>query len=378
MDSGKPFDALRLRELYQPDEARLALARQRQSAVWRGDRPDRWPVLFNAPLTAAQGEIPGADHREAFYDPDRMLCSQVRGACSCANARSDGVPSIRANLGTGVLLACLGLEQEVFPDKMPWLKQHLTREQASRLGPEDIRIRGSFERGMGIMRRFREVMGDAPATYCMDTQGPLDLAHLMIGDELFYAVLDDPPFAHHVLRLSVELNIRAHTWMKEAIGEPLTSHHHSNALYAGNMGVRICEDTSAVVGPNVIEEFVVPYTRQVARHFGGAWVHYCGRNDRLTAAVLGIPEVRAINFGHVPGREHDHVFEDEMAKCLRAGKVYFGQWPRREGESGRDYLRRLHGWAARGCLVPAGDAAVRPPDGLGSVAEALEFWYGLA
>lgn len=60
-----------------------------------------------------------------------------------------------------------------------------------------------------------------------------------------------------------------------------------------NAGIRLCEDSTAIVGPAAIEAFALPYTRRLAQRFGGAWVHYCGRNDALTAAAL--------DFWYAPG-----------------------------------------------------------------------------
>ena len=105
-------------------------------------------------------------------------------------------------------------------------------------------------------------------------------------------------------------------------------------------------------------------------------MHYCGRSDYLTQVACALPEIRGLNFGHVPGREHDHVFEDDMARCLASGTVYYGAWPRRPGESGRAYLERMHAWAAQGCLIPSGDAAVGA-GGFATVDAALDFWYSL-
>jgi hypothetical protein len=370
------FDVTQLPALYAPDPARLALARRRQAAVYRGERPDAWPLLLWGGLTPAQEAIPAPNFAEAFSDADLMLCGQVRGACALANAGADGVPSIRVNFGTGTLLACVGLEQQIFPDKMPWLKEHLSKEAIARLTPDDLQPRGTFARGLEVIARFKEIMGDRLAIYCMDTQGPLDLAHLMMGDDLFYVLYDDPDFAHHLLELSLELGIRAHTWMKEASGEPLAQHHHSGSLYAENMGVRICEDTTAILSPNLIDEFAIPYTRRLAQHFGGAWVHYCGRNDYLTRAVLAIPEIRALNFGHIPGHEFDHPFAQDMAWIATAGKVYTGDWPRFPEESGADYLRRLHGWASQGCLIPNANAACGE-NGFADIEAVKAFWYEL-
>lgn len=382
------LDVRELPKLLHADFERIELAKKRQTAVWRGEKPDAWPIFLSAPLTAEQREIPSPNLREAFYDADLMLCSQVRGACGTFNARSDSVPSIRANFGTGVTLACLGLQQEIFSDKMPWLQQHLTRDEVAKLEPDDIKIQGDFERALEFMRRFIEILGDSLPVYCLDTQGPLDLAHLILGDDIFLAFYDDPSFSHHLMEIALEVGIRTHTWLKEVTGEPLIEQHHGG-LYAQNMGVRICEDTSAIIGPELIEKFVMPYTQRLAQHFGGAWIHYCGRNDHLTEAVCRIPEIRAVNFGHIPGHEHLHIVEEDMERFAEYGKVYHGNFPRFENESGRDYLRRMHVWSSQGLMMLHGNAAIAPvsadeqsdlPDSADlfpDVQSALDFWYNL-
>jgi hypothetical protein len=371
------FDLSRLPGLLGADPAHIARARRRQADVFAGRRPDAWPLLLNAGLTPAQEAIPSPNLAEAFADADLMLCQQVRGACGVVNAGADGVPSMRVNFGTGVLLSCFGLEQEVFPDKMPWLRRHLTREQVARIEPDQLRPAGAFERGLEFMSRMRAAMGDSLSLYCMDTQGPLDLAHLLLGDDFFYLLYDDPPLAHHALRLCVELSTRAHRWMKERFAEPAGAMHHSNMLYAENMGIRICEDTTAILGEGLIREFAMPYTQELARRFGGAWVHYCGRSDHLTRALCELPEIGALNFGHVPGHEHDHPFEEDLAHIAQAGKVYIGDWPRRPGEDAPAYLRRLHRWAHQGALIPSGNAALYGDGAFASPRDLLRFWREL-
>lgn len=377
MKQSMKFDVNHLPELYTPDMKRIEAAKTRQAAVWKGERPDQWPILMRAPLTKAQQEIPDPNLKEAFYDADLMLCSQVRSACTSAYSRSDAVPSVRVNFGTGTTLSCLGLEQEVYPDKMPWLKQHLTKAQISKLAPDDIKVQGTFKRGLDFMRRYKEIMGDSLPIFCMDTQGPFDLAHLMMGDDFFYELHDDPPFVHHLMNLCVELGTKTHEWMKEVSTEPRNMIYHSNTIYAENMGIRICEDTTAIVGPEAINEFAMPYTQRLAQHFGGAWVHYCGRNDNLTDAVCQIPEIRGINFGHIPGHEHDHQFEEDMQRCFDSKKVYFGWWPRLEGESGAEYLVRLYKWSNQGRLIPEANIAVGEDKGFADITEVMDYWYSL-
>lgn len=369
------FEVDELRALYGVDRERVELAKARQAAVFRGEKPDAWPAILYAPLSDAQKRIPSPNFKEAFDDIDLMLCQQVRGACGAANSNSDAVPSVRGNYGVGVLLAALGLEQLTFPDKMPWPDSHLSKEQIAALTPADIKVQGTYARGLDFMRRHMEVMQGKLPLYCMDTQGPFDLAHLIMGDDLFYAMHDDPPLVHHLLEFSLALNIQGHEMMKVISGEGHSECYHSNALYGDNMGIRICEDTTVLISPDAMQEFAMPYTKRLAAHFGGAWVHYCGRNDHLTGFISEMPEIRAINFGHVPGHEHDHPFEADLQRCVDTGTVYFGDWPRFDGESGADYLLRMHGWAERGVLIPSIGAALGGDKPMASREAALEFWY---
>jgi hypothetical protein len=297
------FDVSKLRELLDFDQEHIQRSRERQCRAWRRERLDA-PLLFiSGKLNPKQEQIPDYDLKETFFDKAKMLCRETKAACGVGNGRSDSVPSIRANLGTGILLACLGLEQETFPDKMPWLHERLSKEQISKLCPDDIKERGSFARGMEMMRYFKEVMDNFLPVYVMDTQGPFDLAHLMMGDDIFLELYDDPPFVHHLMGICLELGIRAHRWMKDVIGEPLTSLHHGSAIYSDSFGIRICEDTTLLLGEDHIREFAIPYSQKLAREFGGAWIHYCGYNGALTDTILEQPEYKGLNLGHSPGHE---------------------------------------------------------------------------
>ncbi len=371
------IDLEELPKLYNPNMQRIDLARKRQAAVYAGETPDAWPIVFRVALTEEQERIPDGNIKECFYNDELMLCSQLREAARLANSNSDGVPSIRANLGTGICLSLVGLQQMVFPDKMPWLQEHMTREQAGKLKPEDIKIQGDFARGLEQMKLFKDVMGDLLDVFCMDTQGPFDLAHLLIGDDVFMLMYDDPGLMHHIMEFCLEMGVKAHEWMKEVTGEPLTQVSHSNGLYGENMGIRICEDTTALLRRDTIDEFALPYTSRLAEHFGGAWIHYCGRNDGLTAALCECEHVRAINFGHIPGHVHDHPFADDMELISSKGKVYWGSWPRFPEESGKAYLDRMHAWSSRGALVLESGNVALGEDGFETAKDALEYWYSL-
>ncbi len=369
------FDLGELKKLLHLDPDRLEKSRERQCRFWRGEKLDRALILLVGRLSPEQERIPCCDFQEMCFSKEKMLLREARQACAVVNGGSDAVPSIRANLGTGILLSCLGLEQETYPDKMPWFQQHLTKEQITRLEPDDFRIRGSFARGLEMMRFFIETLDGALPVYVMDTQGPFDLAHLLLGDDLFLELYDDPAFVHHLMDCCTEWGVKAHRWMKETVGEPMTSLHHSGTMYSDSFGIRICEDTTALLGGEQIEEFAIPYTRRLAAEFGGAWVHYCGYNEALTDLILASPEVRALNFGHIPGHVHEIDFAANMKKFEDAGKINFNSWPVLPGESAEAYLRRMHRYSSAGILAPVISAAETPLcETFRSAEEIMDFW----
>lgn len=373
----------KLLELVNADKSRIALAKKRHAAVFKGEKPDRWPFCLNAKLTPEQDAgipRPPKDRRKLTFR-DR-LTEWLRVAAAVANARSDAIPFIYAQFGTAPLLACIGLEQDLSETGYWPPEQRLTREQIAKLSVDDIQIRGTFKEGMEYLRYVREMIGDAIDVCWMDGQSPFDLAHLIMGDEIFIALIDDPPLVRHLLDVCLELYIRAIAWMKEDTGEPMNGANiGTGGWYSENWGVQLSEDTSIMLSPEMVREFTIPYGRRAVLPFGGGGVHYCGRHDGLTDAILEAPEFKYINFGMVPGKLHDQPYETIREKCLAAGKIYLGSWPIRPGETGKAYLKRLWDWASLGGLIPAHIAydniVAAPGNAFASPADVLDYWYGL-
>lgn len=368
---------LRALELYQPNQEIIETRKNRQAAYWKGERNDSPLLMLNYDLTSEQEALmPVYDKEQEYHDPYAMLSNQLRGSFSKINGSNDAVPSVRVNMGTGITLSCLGLNQTIYKDKMPWLHEHLTKEQISALTPDDIRIRDDFEKALEYTRIFKELLGDRLPIFCLDTQGPFDLAHLMMGDELLYVLYDDPKFVHHLLNLCTELNIRCHKWVKELSGEPLTSHYHGNHLYMENAGVRICEDTTVMISPEMMEEFTMPYRQRVAEEFGGAWVHYCGRNAALTENICRTTGIKGLNFGLIPGKEFDHDFEADFALCRKHSITYNGSIPILPKESGKEFLRRIYSYGKAGNVILSAQPALKSDD-FSCAEKVAEFWQTL-
>ena len=145
--------------------------------------------------------------------------------------------------------------------------------------------------------------------------------------------------------------VKASTLMKQASGEPMDAGCHGNFLWMDGSGVRACEDSSTLLPPAAVDEFVIPYLQKALEPFGGGWVHYCGNNARLLNALIDdAPAVRGINFGN-PER-HDHT--TLLPRLVAKGKFYVGMWPRNADEDIPAYFTRILrplGGARRGLML---------------------------
>lgn len=366
------LDFSRALEFLEEHRGDIAAAEERQRRFWTGGALDTPLMIQSGELPPAGRELPAPDYLQAAEDPELMLAYGLRQSLAGIAGESDLSPSIRPNLGCAVTLSCIGLEQQFFPDKMPWLDRHLQLEEIRELDPAKVQPCGTFARGLEMIAFFRERLNGVPAIYPMDTQGPFDLAHLIMGDDIFLLMYDEPEAVHQLMRFCTAFLEKLIRRMKEAIGEPLTVTHYLGSICSDNFGIRICEDTAVLLAPDQIAEFVIPYSRQLAEHFGGAFCHYCGRNDELTAQLLAEPAFKVINFGQIPGKPELHDFQEEMEKIAAAGKQYFGCWSRLPGERFRDYLLRLRPHAEAGVLAPVLEKA--PAEEFASPTDIVNFW----
>jgi uroporphyrinogen-III decarboxylase len=319
------------------DEEKLNRGQERMSAVWKNEPPDYLPIVFSVSLTERE-HFPKISFTEEWESPEHMAAKQLWGCACSARSGSDGQPTIRPNLGTGFLASVFGLDQQIFPDKMPWLQEHLSREDVERFElPHDIASAGLLPKAKRIFDFYRENLPPAIRCFLPDTQGPLDLAHLVRGDEFFYELYDAPEFVHRLMRLATDVYVEATLELMKMIDQPLGEGFHSE-MYMGAGSTRMCHDTCTLLNDDQLHEFVLPYEREAFERLGGGWMHYCGKNPHLLKMALEeMPACRGINFGNPEMHEMCEV----LARCVAYNKFYFGLINRLPDESLQDYFRRV-------------------------------------
>ncbi len=326
---------------FNPDPDWLRRAAAFQHALFRGQPPAE--LMISLPGQAVAGhENEVYNLEEQWRDPHKMLYEHLRLMTSMAlTGQGAAVPRLRANLGVGFVPSVFGIEQLLFPDKMPWPRTHLSKQQISDADPAawtDLHDRGLMPYARRIYDVYRQELGTHAYSYVPDTQGVLDIAHLVRGDELFTDFYEDPPFVHHLLELSLQVYIAATKDMKSALGEPSDSGNHAG-LAMVNGGVRYCMDISVLCSREMLAEFELPYLRRALAEFGGGWIHFCGYAPQVTDLLVEVPEVRGVNPNYMDSRPYDYVAD--IAKLSRAGKFFFGAPFKSAAQSLPDYFDML-------------------------------------
>ena len=339
-------DIARMLEYLARDAERYSAAIDAQREVFYHRRAASQPLLLSSALPKEFAELRHFTYKEIHYDEEKMLYNGLLDALSAQAGGRESVPSLRANMGCGIVPALFGLVQELFDDKMPWLQQRRTADELREMTSADLEITPEFRQALDHMEYIADaVKGTGVRVFPLDIQGAFDTAHLVMGDDIFYQMFDEPELVHHLLDLSCDaIDIAFRECLKRIPGSDTSvCHYNYLAIPREFGGLKLSEDTSTLLSPSAIDEFLKPYMHRTLEKAGGGYIHYCGRNDALLDVVLNEPLAHGLNFGN-PDK---HDMAEVLSKCAAHEKVFIGGIPRLEGESIRDFVRRVKGAAAK-------------------------------
>ncbi|MEM4461877.1 MAG: uroporphyrinogen decarboxylase family protein [Candidatus Bathyarchaeia archaeon] len=278
---------------------------KRQSDAWLFRSVDRPPLTINFPCLKHK-----YSYKEVFEDPGKMLITQIEmNVLPHLMIKDDAVPAVRADYGVCIIPSAFGCEVRVMDDSMPWAKAKQLfvdgKLDPSLLG-EPIFDKGLPAKVLETECFFLEKLEDTGVRiYLADTQGPFNLAHQIIGEKIFQALYLQPNEVKEILSKITEAYIQFTVIQKKLIGEPLTSGAHGwdktdgpSGLWMYEGGVRLCEDSAALLSPRHYIEFCKDFNIRCLSPFNGGLWHSCGKVSHILSIVLDTPGVKAIHLGN--------------------------------------------------------------------------------
>jgi hypothetical protein len=353
--------------------AAMAEKRALHEAFWKGQGPS---LILIPP--GRQDLYDLRDYPTRFHHPRAMWESEVRRAAPVVDWPTDGIPTVRPNLGVIFVPAMAGLAYSTPDDSMPWPGEPLSRAAIRQARGVDVAGSETMRLAAEFYALHRQSGRDDLAAYQADTQGVFDIAHLLYGERAFYEMADpdEQPWIDELLETALALYCQATRQLKTLLDEPAGSmihgHGTSQGVFFPTAGARLAEDTAVLLSPAMIERFVLPMIRRAAAPFGGVFIHFCGKHPKLLEQVCKLDEVRAIDLGNPEMYDSAWVLE----RCAGTRTVLYSRMAAEPGETWESYVRRLGGLVRRtGARV-----ILRPtvfPEGRDECAAMRDLWRHL-
>ncbi len=312
---------------------------ERHRRFWRGEGPS---LLLVPARDAALYDT--ARYDRLFAEPPLMWESEMRRARPLVGWPTDGIPTVRPNLGVIFVPSLAGQGYEVKTDQMPWPGEPLPVERIRAARGVDVAAAELMRRAEAFYRIHRESGVTDVAAYHADTQGVFDVAHLLYGDEIFLAMAgeeDEQKRVFEVMDVCLELYVAATRRIKEILGEAAGSMIHGHGtgqgVYFPEGGARISEDTPTLLSPAMIDRFVMPWIERSLEPFSGGFAHFCGRHPALFEGLCRCPLVKAIDLGNPESYDPAWL----LGRCAASGTVLWSRLASLQGETGGAYVGRI-------------------------------------
>ncbi|MBR5868211.1 MAG: hypothetical protein IKZ21_02090 [Clostridia bacterium] len=297
-------------------------------AQWRSFLKGEFPGSIFTPrrkaVTQPGVELTPININDAIADYEWMLYSQLSGAARALSSPS-GLPTVRANYGTGIMTSLFGAEVFVMPRETNTLPTTRSLNDTDKI--REIMMKGKPDLMNGFGRNvfemgeiFAEVLSKYPKVqkyvhvYHPDTQGPLDVCELLWGGEIFYSMYDEPDFVGDVLTLVTDTYTDVLDRWFAMFPCEADMNFHWNLCHGGRILLRC--DSAMNLSPAFYREFAKPYDARLLAHFGGGAMHFCGRGDHYIADLCSTPGLTGINLSQPELNDMEIIFRNTVEKGL--------------------------------------------------------------
>lgn len=263
---------------------------------------------------------------DAMKSYDLMILHQL-AACSDILRNGGGeLLNIRSNYGTGIIPTMLGAECFY----MPYETDTLPGSRPFEKGIEDLRVvmdryQADYTKGLArnvfeVAEYYLELTKDFPNIsrflnyYKPDLQGPLALAEMTWGSDIYIAMYEDEELVEEVLDFFTDVYIDfMKKWKKLC---PDFDKEHSvewGLLQRG--GAMIRNDAAMNISGDMYAQFARPRDQRIIDEFGGC-IHFCGTGHHYIDKVGEIKGLSGINMSQPDWNDMEIIYRNTIDKGL--------------------------------------------------------------
>jgi hypothetical protein len=315
------------------DLARRIDEREEQAnlAAWIDFLEDRREEdVFYPPARKARPtrvDWPTVSVNQAIRDPRAMLLQQFAGCSGAISSGSGARMNVRCNFGTGIMPSLFGCRTFMMDEDLNVLPTGVPLGSADKVralldaGVPDIRG-GMGGRVFDVAETFldtlarNDVLARNIELYHPDVQGPMDVAEVVWGSDMFYAFHDDRELLKAFLSLvtdTYEAFMRA--WYR-LVGRPGRYATHWGMMFKGVLMLR--NDSLMNLSPDAYVDFARPMDERLFAAFGGSGgVHFCGRGDHYISAMSEMKGLTAVAMSQPDWNDMETIYRNTVDKGVK-------------------------------------------------------------
>ncbi|NLN50525.1 MAG: hypothetical protein GX149_02755 [Acholeplasmataceae bacterium] len=278
-------------EFYKPDLAKtiketektIANARKHQGGniSFRALPPS--DVDFYEKMNLLEYEFPQDNKRYA-----KDLCSLLEKSFHARRDVDDNfIPVITPNLGIGDYSAFVAGEiifQKDTSWSQPVLKEVNDYQKLPPLGT--AKWYGLF---LEIIEEILKISGPSGIPFSRGFFSPLDLAHALRGEAIFFDFYDNPDEVKQLIDFCADATIKFASEIHKVIKKYLKNSKYG--LFYTEGLINMSEDIACMISGEQYQEFCAPFTQKVIDHFGDGHMHTHSRSMYLVKEICSLNNV---------------------------------------------------------------------------------------
>ncbi|MHB8277076.1 MAG: uroporphyrinogen decarboxylase family protein [Candidatus Humimicrobiaceae bacterium] len=248
---------------------------------------------------------------DAYNNPEKMLYNELLWSflSNLNNVRiKDYFPmQIRSNHGVGIIASLFGVSCKVINDNMPWVDHFNNDEEILNIIENGIpkfdsallhKVLLAHQCYIEILRKYPKCFKAIHITQ-PDLQGPFDIAHLLVGEKIFYVVYDNPKLIHRLLGLITETYIGVRNFIEPYLTDKAGADavYVHGSIYRGRVVIK--DDTAAItLSREMYNEFSKYYNEKIFKAFQAGSLHHCGQERSWHFSSFDCENLAGMNYGN--------------------------------------------------------------------------------
>jgi len=233
---------------------------------------------------------------------EQRLENNLENILSYTKLENPVAPSLETGFGVGTMATVLGakldLENNAYPD-MP--VEHIPLSRFERFEKPDISKAGLMPLIKEQIDFYKEHTPNDFLISLPNIQGPFNIAHTLVGSQIFIEMAEHPQHVHHLMQLITDVLIEAiplfEKWISAERLSPTPGFSYCIASTESRCLVSEC--SCNLISSEYYREFVLPYDRQLNEHFGPLAIHPCSGRHVFDVTLEAFPDLTYTEAGWI-------------------------------------------------------------------------------